>query len=67
MRWVLLILLLLLAAWQLIPEPEPVSVEDTVIGAPIGVLREAEGLDERQLEQAEERKRRLEEALDGDG
>lgn len=67
MRWILLILLLLLAAWQLMPEPEPVPVEETVIGAPIGVLREAEGLDARQLEQAEERKRRMEEALGGDG
>lgn len=65
MRWLLLLLVLLLVAWQLLPEPEPVPVEETVIGAPVGVLHEAEELDARHLEQAEERKRRMEEALDG--
>ncbi len=67
MRWLLLLLIALLAAWYFLPAPEPVPVEESVIAAPVGKLREAEAYEDAHLQQAEERKQRLEEAIDGDG
>ena len=67
MRW-LIIIGLLLAAWYFMsrerPEPEPMPLEDTFMAEPARALGEAEAMNDRHLEQAEERQRRLEEAVD---
>lgn len=67
MRYFLILLVLALLAWKLMPAPEPVPVEDTVIGEPVKRLQEAEQFESEYLEQSEARKRRMEEAVDGDG
>ena len=67
MRVFLILLVLALLAWKLMPAPEPVPVEETVIGEPVKRLQEAEQLESQYLEQTEARKQRLEQAVDGDG
>ncbi|MEM1413235.1 MAG: hypothetical protein AAGH19_12840 [Pseudomonadota bacterium] len=67
MRWLLVILIVLLTAWYLLPEPDPVPVEESFIAEPVGKLREAEALEDPYLEATEARKRQMEEAIDGDG
>jgi len=68
MRWMLLLIIALLLAWSLWPEPEPVPVEDTVLGEPVRQLQEAEAFEGRYLEEAEARKQRMEATLEsGDG
>lgn len=65
MRWFLLFLIVVLAAWQLLPEPEPVPVEESFIAEPVRHLRNAEGLEDVQRAQTDARKERIEEAIDG--
>ncbi len=67
MRWLLVLLIILLAAWKYLPRPEPVPAEESFIADPVRQLREAEAIEQRHLQEAEARKRRLEEAVDGDG
>ncbi len=67
MRVFLILLVLALLAWKLVPSPEPVPVEETIIGEPVKRLQEAEQLEAQYQEQTEARKRRLEEAVDGEG
>lgn len=67
MRQLLILLVLVLLAWKFWPVPEPVPVEETVIGEPVKRLQEAEQFEAQYLEQSEARKRRLEEAMEGDG
>lgn len=67
MRWIVFILIALLAAWFFLPDPEPVPVEETFIAEPVNALRKAEAFEDTHLEQAEERKKRMEEAVDGGG
>lgn len=67
LRVFLILLVLALLAWKLMPAPEPVPVEETVIGEPVKRLQEAEQLESQYLEQTEARKQRLEQAADGDG
>jgi hypothetical protein len=67
MRYFLILLVLALLAWKLMPTPEPVPVEDTVLGEPVKRLQEAEQFEDQYLEQSEARKQRIEEAVEGDG
>lgn len=67
MRWLLLLLIALFAAWYFMPASEPVPIEESFIAEPVGKLREAEAYEDVHLQQAEERRRRLEEAIDDDG
>jgi hypothetical protein len=67
MRYLLVLLVLLLLGWQWLDKPEPAPVEESFIAAPVGRLQEAEAFEERYLEQDEARKKRMEEALEGDG
>ena len=67
MRVFLILLVLALLAWKLMPAPEPVPIEESVIAEPVKRLQEAEQLESQYLDQSEARKQRLEEAVDGDG
>ena len=67
MRWLLIIVILLLAAWQFLPEPEPVPAEESIVGEPVRALRAAEGVEETYLEAEEARKQQMEAALDEAG
>lgn len=67
MRWFLALLVLLLAAWYFLPARDPLPVEETFIAEPVKRLEDAEAYEDRYLEEADARKQRLEEALDGDG
>ncbi len=67
MRWLLILVVVLLAVWYFMPDPEPVPLEETFIAEPVSKLQEAEAYEDEYLEQAEAHKRRMEEALDGDG
>lgn len=67
MRWLLILIVVLFLAWKLVPDPEPLPVEETFIAEPVQQLQDAEAYEDRYLEQADERKQRLEEALDDGG
>lgn len=65
MRVLLVLLVLALLAWKLMPASEPLAVEDTVIGEPLQRLEDAKQFEADYLDEAEARKRRLEEAVEG--
>jgi hypothetical protein len=67
MRAFLILLVLALLAWKLLPTPEPVPVEETVIGEPVKRLQETQQFEAQFLEQADARKKRLDEAVDQEG
>jgi len=67
MRVVIILIIVLLAAWYFMGRPEPVPVEESFIAEPVKQLRQAEALNETYLQQADAHKQRLEEAVDGDG
>jgi hypothetical protein len=66
MRFLLALIVVLLAVWYFLPEPEPVAVEDSFIGDQVESLRKAERLEDDYLELDRQRKERLERAA-GDG
>jgi len=67
MRFVIVLIIILLAVWYFMDRPEPVPVEESFIAEPVNRLREAEALNEAHLEQTRERQQKMEEALEGDG
>lgn len=67
MRFIIALIIILLAAWYFMGRPEPVPVEESFIAEPVKQLREAEAMNETYLEQTDAHKQRLEEALEGDG
>lgn len=67
MRFVIFLIIVLLGTWYFIDRPEPVPAEESFIAEPVQQLRQAEAMNETYLDQADERKQRLEEALEGDG
>jgi len=64
MRWLIALIIVLLAVYHFWPEPEPVAVEDSFIAAPVQVLRQAEGLDAEMKKANEARRRQLEEEIE---
>lgn len=67
MRVFIALLIILFAAWYFMGRPDPVPVEESFIAEPVKKLREAESMNETYLQQADEHKKRLEQAVDGDG
>lgn len=67
MRYVIVLIIVLLAAWYFMGRPEPVPVEESFIAEPVKQLKQAEAMNETYLEQSDARKQRLEEALEDDG
>jgi len=67
MRWFIALLVILLAFFYFLPEPEQKPVEETFIGEQVKVLRKAEGFEQQYLEADQERQKRLEEELEKSG
>jgi hypothetical protein len=67
MRWFIVFLILVLAAWHFMPDPEPVPVDESFIAEPVKQLENAEGYEDQYLDQADARKKRMEEALEEGG
>lgn len=64
MRWLIALIVILLAIYHFWPEPEPVPVEKSFIAPQVEVLREAQSL-EADLQRADEaRRRQLEEDIE---
>jgi hypothetical protein len=68
MRWLLFLILVAAFLWWLrgIEETPPPKAEDSFIGEPVKVLRKMEGYEDQYLDQAEARKRQMEEQLEKD-
>lgn len=64
MRWLIALIIILLAVYHFWPEPEPVPVEESFIAAPVQVLRDAEGLDAELKKADEARRRELEKEIE---
>jgi hypothetical protein len=66
MRFLVALIIVLLALYFLMPEPEPVPVEESIIGDQVKVLRKAEGIEKDYLKATESHQQRLEEQLNED-
>ena len=68
MRWLLFLILVAAFLWWLrvIEETPPPKAEDSFIGEPVKVLRKMENYEDQYLDQAEARKRQMEEQLERD-
>ena len=64
MRWLIVLILILLAIFYFLPESEPPPAEETFIGDQVKALRKAEGFEDEYLKAAEERKKQMEEELE---
>ena len=64
MRWLIALIIILLAIFYFLPDPPPKPVEETFIGEPIKALRKAERFEDEYLKATEERKKRMEEELE---
>ena len=67
MRFLLALIIVLLALYFFLPEPDPVPVEESIIGDQIKVLRKAEKIEANYLESVEQQQKQLEEQLKEDG
>lgn len=66
MRFLLVLIVILLAVWYFLPEPEPVPAEESFIGDQVRLLNDAGGVEQRHLEDVRARQQRMEEQLEGD-
>ena len=64
MRWLVLLIIILLAWFYFQDDPEPVPVEESFIAEPVGHLRKAENFGDEYKNMDEARKNRLEDALE---
>ena len=67
MRWMVFLIIVLLAIFYFLPEPEPKPLEETFIGNQIKPLRKAEGFEDEYLKSIDERKKKMEEELEKSG
>ena len=59
MRFLIVLLMLLLAIYYFLPEPEPVPAEESFIGDQVKTLRRAEAYEDEYLKAADDRKQRM--------
>ena len=64
MRWFIALIVILLAFFYFLPEPEQKPVEETFIGEQVKVLRKAENYEEEYLQATKERQQQMEEELE---
>jgi hypothetical protein len=67
MRWMVMLIMVLLAIFYFLPDPEPKPIEETFIGNQIKPLKKAEGFEDEYLKAVDERKKRMEEELEKSG
>ena len=63
MRWLLALIVILLAIWYFTPEREPPTADESFIGNQIKPLRKAENFEDEYLNATEERKKQMEEQI----
>ncbi len=56
MRWLVALIIILLAIWYFSPEPHPTPVEESFIAEPVTALRKAEGYEDEYLKATVDRK-----------
>ena len=64
MRWFVALIVILLAFYYFLPEPEHRPVEETFIGEQVKVLRKAENYEDEYLKAIQERQDQMEEELE---
>ncbi len=64
MRWLLLLIILVLAYFYFLPERVPKPIEETFIGEQIKPLRKAEGFEDEYLKSVKEQQKKMEEQLE---
>ncbi len=64
MRFMIILILVLLAVLYFMPEPDPVPAEESFIGDQVKILRKAETYQDEYLKNDEERQKRMEEELE---
>jgi hypothetical protein len=67
MRFMLLLILILLAIFHFIKDPPPRPVEETFIGPQIETLKKMEGYEDQYLKSVEEQQKKMEEELKKSG
>ena len=67
MRFLLAIIIIMLAFYFLMPDPPPKPVEETFVGKQIEPLRKAEGFEAEFLKADAEHQKKLEEELEKSG
>ena len=67
MRWMIALILILLAVFHFMKEPEPRPIEETFIGPQVAPLKEMEGFEDEFLKADEARRKQLEEELKKSG
>jgi hypothetical protein len=64
MRFLIVIIVLLLAVYKFMPEPEPVPLEEGIIGEQVKVLRKAENYEDQYIKSTDARKEQMEDHLE---
>lgn len=67
MRLLVAIIIIMLAIYFFMPEPQPKPVEETFVGKQLEPLRKAEGFEAEFLKADAEHQKKLEEALENGG
>ena len=67
MRFLVILIIALLAFYFLWPEPEPVPVEETFIGDQVKALHKAEKVEDDYLKAVQEQQKKMEQQLDDQG
>jgi hypothetical protein len=67
MRWMIALIMILLAVFYFMKEPERRPVEETFIGEQIKPLRKAEGFEEEFLKMDQEHQKQIQEELEKAG
>jgi hypothetical protein len=64
MRWLIVLLIILLAVYKFWPKPDPVPVEESFIAEPVKRLNEAKGFEDEYLKANDAHKAELEKQLE---
>ena len=67
MRWLIALIVILLAIFHFMKEPEPRPIEETFIGNQVKVLKDAENYESDYLKSVDEAKRKMEEEIEKSG
>ena len=66
MRFLIALIIVLLAFWYFLPEPEPVPAEESFIGDQVKILNDAKSYEDRHLENVRAQQERMERQLEED-
>ncbi|NNE04680.1 MAG: hypothetical protein HKN15_03030 [Xanthomonadales bacterium] len=66
MRWMIALILILLAVFHFMKEPEPRPVEETFIGDQVKLLKDAENIEDQYLDAVKKAQQQMEKDLEDD-